>query len=193
MAKKGVKSMFVGLEMTAPENTGRFYQMADMDKEEFVQLPILYPDVKQISQKDIDALFDSARENGCQILFFDHLHYLARSVTHSQEEIGVIVNNFKRAAVRTNIHAVLISHVVKNVRRDRIPSPGDLKGSSFIEQDADMVIAVWRDMERDTGEVLLKIWKNRNRGFNPEESVATLQVLDKVRLAEQVNLAAFGG
>lgn len=186
MAKEGIKSMFVSLEMTPAENTGRLFQMADMSPDEFRALPILYPDVDEINIKDIDALFDSARESGCQVLFFDHLHYLNRSVSNQQEEIGIIVNSFKRAAVRTNMHCVLISHVVKNVRAETIPKPEHLKGSSFIAQDADMLLAVWRDTEQTTGEVLVKIFKNRNRGYVPEKSMARLAVVGSVRLEEKI-------
>lgn len=188
MAVRGIKSMFVSLEMTPAENTGRLYQMSLMEPEAFRDLPILYPDVTEIGLKDIDALFDSAKESGCQVLFFDHLHYLNRSVSNQQEEIGLIVNNFKRAAVRTNLHCVLISHVVKAVKSEQIPRPEHLKGSSFIAQDADMLLAIWRDTETSTGEVVVKIFKNRNRGFTPEESTARLLVLDKVRLAERLQI-----
>lgn len=185
-AKAGIKSMFVSLEMTPAENTGRLFQMAQLDPQEFRKLPIIYPDTTELGLKDIDSMFDSAKENGCQVLYFDHLHYLNRSISNQQEEIGIIVNNFKRAAVRTNIHCVLISHVVKAIKQSEIPKPEHLKGSSFIAQDADMLLAIWRDTEQTTGEVLVKISKNRNRGFVPEESIARLYILDQVRLSEGI-------
>ena len=104
-------------------------------------------------------------------VFVDHLHFLVdlAKIGNSSLEIGSIVRNIKKVALRQNIIIFLIAHT-KKIQSDKELSLGDVRDSSFIEQEADSVLYVWRkedetiDDELVNDRSVLKIAKNRKLG-----------------------------
>lgn len=188
LAKMGVPVMFIGLEMTNAQNTTRFMGIGAADAEEdrnMALASIMYPANNDLKYENLQACIKEAVEAGAQMVVIDQLQQLTRSVTNTASETSLITHEVKRLAVGNNIPIILISHINRGGDKDAAPTLKDLKGSSSIEQDADMCIAVWRDMDpRNERMHLLDVWlrKNRNRGM--EHYMTQLEVKDGVRLVE---------
>ena len=165
IAKRGEPVLFVTLEMTKEQMTQR---LMDIEGED-IDIPMYYQGANDMTYHDVRNLVKVAKDTGIKVVMIDHLHYFVRSLEHQTNEIGMIVKNFKQAAIEFDIPVILISHVRK-IAEGRRPTSNDLRDSSFIGQDADMVIMVWRNMNPDAGaedEVEVVIQKNRSRGLFP--------------------------
>lgn len=165
VAKRKIPVLFVTLEMTKVELTTRFMKIAE--PKPIGDLPVLYQEATNLNYQDINLMVRKAKEQGVKLVIIDHLHYFVRSIEFSSQEIGRIVKEFKEAAVINDIPIVLISHVRKLANNKR-PSIEDLRDSSFIGQDADVVLMVWRDLKPDStsqDKMELLVLKNRNRGL----------------------------
>lgn len=107
---------------------------------------LLWVEKKIIEAK---AKFDS------KIFFIDHLHFI---VPFSQERqdlaIGQAMRELKRMAKQWNVVIFLIAHL-KKTKLDTQPDLEDLRDSSFIAQEADTVIMLWRETKREDGKVVI--------------------------------------
>jgi replicative DNA helicase len=103
-------------------------------------------------------------KHDCRIVFIDHLHYTVdmRSKNNMSLEIGAVMRALKRLAVKHNICIFIIAHLGK-VRPEYEPDNQDLRDSSFIAQESDNVIIIWRK-EGSDNEGVIKISKNRKTG-----------------------------
>lgn len=186
VAKSGTPVLFVTLEMTKVELTARFMKLGEPD--DVTVLPILYQEATEVGYQDINALVRKAVEDGVRFVVIDHLHYFVRSVEYVASEIGKIVKEFKRAAIEYDVPIMLLSHVRK-IAKGTTPDINDLRDSSFIGQDADIVLMVWRNMDVQTGDpndVQVAILKNRNRGLFPGHRSTDLWSDSSSRLLEPV-------
>jgi replicative DNA helicase len=105
-----------------------------------------------------------------EIVFIDHLHFI---VPFSQERqdlaIGQCMRELKRMAKTWGVVIVLIAHL-KKTKMDTQPDLEDLRDSSFIAQEADTVMMLWRETTRENGEVTitnnvnLSVQANRRTG-----------------------------
>lgn len=105
-----------------------------------------------IEKKIIEA---KAKYNS-QLIFIDHLHYIiemgGESVSH---QIGVTMRSLKKLAVKWNVVIILIAHLTKT-RLDENPNLENLRDSSFIAQEADTVVLLWRQTTKSRdGEVTI--------------------------------------
>lgn len=198
LAKQGVPTMFVGLEMSRAENTSRFmniYGFKDIQTDitgkanEFVALPIIYPKVDDIDFRQVDGMVAQGVKEGVKLVVLDHLHYFSRGGENENGEIGMLVNEFKKVARRNNVVLILISHIVK-LDEDISPKPIHLRGSSFIAQDADQLLSVYRDPEGEQHQLHVKIHKNRNRKWDRSNNGRTLTIVDGVRLVDSLGFKA---
>lgn len=162
-AKNGHKVMFVTMEMTKQETADRFNMLtADEDIGEGKIFLNMRAD---LAYTDVTKLVEKAKEKGCDLVVIDHLHYFSRSVENATQEVSKIVKEFKGAAVQYELPIILICHVRKMAPKKH-PTIEDLRDSSLIAQDADMVLIVWRDdspTSKNPSEVEVTLWKNRNR------------------------------
>ena len=95
------------------------------------------------------AKFDS------QIVFIDHLHYIVPLTSDRQDlAIGVAMRELKRMARTWNIIIVLIAHL-KKTRMDSQPTLEDLRDSSFVAQEADTVLMLYREASKKSGEMVI--------------------------------------
>lgn len=97
-------------------------------------------------------------------VFIDHLHFLVdmEKLHHPSLEIGSLVRRLKRVAVDLNICIFLICHLTK-LKLEEEPTENELRDSSFIAQDADSTIMVWRRMDKKT------------RAFHENQSVLSVR------------------
>ena len=75
---------------------------------------------------------------------FDHLHFLARSLDHRHEEVGLITKAFKLLASEMDIPILLIAQPRKT-SPNVVMTEYDLKDSIDIYSDADQVIILFRE------------------------------------------------
>jgi replicative DNA helicase len=111
--------------------------------------------------------WESKLKYGAQVVFVDHLHFLvdlhkSRNISF---DIGSVVRSLKLLAIKHNLILFLICHTMKTRGDGDVElGLGDVRDSSLIEQEADIVLYVWRDAEVDNRSIL-KIAKNRPTGM----------------------------
>lgn len=170
MAKNGDPVLFVTLEMTKAKVTARFMQIAKADGKDAAEFPIFYQEVDWVSAKDIPRLIRKAiEEAGVKCVIIDHLHYLAdRTARDMRMEIGSITKNMKQCAVQHNIPIILLAQVKRLEDDQKRPKSSDLKETGYIEQDADIILMIWRDISVNSPNpdaVEIYCTKNRDNGF----------------------------
>jgi replicative DNA helicase len=124
-----------------------------------------------------DRCHDGMVNFGTKVIFIDHLHYLLDMKTLAMAKnvslaIGMLMRDIKRFAVETGTIVFLVSHLAKT-KLDDMPSISDLRDSSFVGQESDVVMIMWRDKVKDatsptgsrfTDEATLLVEKNRVNG-----------------------------
>ena len=110
-------------------------------------------------------------EHDIGMLMIDYLQLMSgpKGVENRQQEISVISRSLKALAKELNIPVVALSQLSRATeqRSDRRPQLSDLRESGAIEQDADVVMFVYRPYvysrdEDDRGKVELLLSKQRN-------------------------------
>lgn len=125
-------------------------------------LPIYLP--LQLETMNPKWLADRVREakvkHNCEIFIFDHLHFLVDMQTKQNMSlnIGAFMRILKQEiAVKMNVAPILIAHQGQPDRRQGAgegePSIDTIRDSSFIAQEADNVIIVWRKKDYQENEI----------------------------------------
>lgn len=91
-----------------------------------------------------DLLKQAAKRYDLQLIVFDNLHMLSRSLENHTQEIGIITKSFKALAMELEIPVILIAQPRK-LKPGRIMTPWDLKDSVDIFSDADQIILLHRE------------------------------------------------
>ncbi len=184
-AEHGNPVLFIGVEMSAPENEARFKQMYAGKLDELDRLPIYYPQSKDIKAEDIDGLVEAAKEQqGIKLVVVDHLHmWKTTGASRSESEaIANAVKEMKRVTRKHEVPMLLLAQCNRNVTG--IPLLTDLLGSSAIEQIADIAITLWKDPEGDQATTPLKVkLRKQRKGWRLDEFY--LYPVGNGRLAEE--------
>ena len=89
------------------------------------------------------------RTKGLDVLAIDHLHLMKTSGRYGNKaiEIGEITSAFKALAKELAVPVILLAQLSRGVegREDKRPNLSDLRMSGDIEQDADVVIMMYRE------------------------------------------------
>lgn len=142
VASRGDDVMFINTEMTKLQVARR---MNGMTRDSSATPGKIYVnDRADLEAFDVTAIMERAKEMGCKLVIIDHLHFFSRSADNQANEISKITKEFKEAAVQLDLPVILLCHV-KHGDTTKRPTLEALKGSSSIAQDADIVLAVWRD------------------------------------------------
>lgn len=167
----GYKVLFITIETDAPQTMDRLDQI--MGTEDFYAIMdvdvLRVQKARKVTPKMIRYLIANAKEWGADVVFFDHLHYMAREVENQSSGIGMITQEFKTAAMVNRLPIVLVAQLRKGADEKEEPEPDDLYGSAFISQDADQILLLHRKNYLDTQSnkertcLIVKIWKTRNR------------------------------
>lgn len=114
-------------------------------------LPIYIDDRSGVTMQYIRSIARMMYKRGqCKALFIDYLQLLSSSTVEKkynrEQEIAQISKQAKALAKELNIPVVLLSQLNRDCekRTDKKPELSDLRESGAIEQDADIVILVYR-------------------------------------------------
>lgn len=136
-----------------------------------IYLPKKNPSAKKldwIEKKIIEGL----AKYGTRVVFIDHLGMLTRASDNERNystELSSIMMELKQIAIRWRV-VIFLNHHIKKIQADTVPMYSDLKDSSGVAQDSDMVIMVWRKKEKRNGVIYhldkaaLGIQTNRRTG-----------------------------
>lgn len=171
-AKEQKPVLLVNLELTRYQAVQRFYNLSDNHD----YAGILIQRAPAVSYRDIDVLMQRAKDEGACMVVIDHLHFFSRSAENEARELSRITKHFKECAVEQELPVILLSHVTPTrimapdgtVKKEYKPGLHNLKGSSSIEQDSDMVGFVYRKEGESEMEFYLR--KNRSRPLNTEST-----------------------
>lgn len=104
-------------------------------------------------------------ESGLKLLIVDYLQLIhARNLENRVQEVSEISQSLKNLARELKIPVIACSQLSRAVeqRGTRKPQLADLRESGAIEQDADVVMFLWRADPENIEEVKLDIQKHRN-------------------------------
>lgn len=141
--KNGIRSLWFSYEVTPAQFLERF-----------PQLPRNSYTPKTMRAYSLEWLRDRVMEgmvkNSISIVFVDHLHYLLdlARVNNVSIEIGQIVRYLKRLAVELGLIVFVICHLAKTDPYSE-PSDRDIRDSSFVAQESDMGLMIWRERQKD--------------------------------------------
>jgi replicative DNA helicase len=116
-------------------------------------------------------IIESQAKYGTKVVFIDHLHFLLdmQGLAHGNTSliIGGIMRELKKIALYREITIILVAHTVK-IKFDNEPELSDIRDSSFIGQEADTVLMIWRRKVNGiiTNETRLAVLANRRTGEN---------------------------
>jgi replicative DNA helicase len=179
MATNGIGSLIFSYEMGWQEVTETFMRMDGItDKDEPTKLPMYLPINLQGGGGDIqiswlfEVMAKAKEEQGAKVFFIDHLHFLLplRDYKNMSTVIGGIVREIKKMAVVLGVAVVLIAHVRK-VENDKVPDYMDIRDSSLITQEADVVFMMYRIKSKEAAK---KITEDNN--INPYTNKTMLSV-----------------
>jgi len=117
-------------------------------------------------------IIESIAKFGTKVVFIDHLHFIVDLEVIKQRAgisllIGGIMRELKKIALKWNICIFLIAHTTK-LSYDQAPQLSDIRDSSFISQEADSVLMIWRlkakGTDQFTNEARLVVQANRRNG-----------------------------
>jgi replicative DNA helicase len=156
---------------------GNMYDRIDKDKDCFWIVD------KNLTPNLIEAKMKEAQEkrpnNKIRVIIIDHLQILGVSDTSKHEsrhrQLAAYTTALKDLAKNYSITVILLSQLNRNVEGrtldQRSPKLSDLRESGSIEENADIVLGLWRkfidsnnDIDKHQG--LLRILKNRNGPLN---------------------------
>ncbi len=140
------------------------------------QAPIFIDDTPNITTTELRTKARRLQaESGLDLVIVDYLQ-LMQGTTSSKDanrvqEVGEISRGLKALARELSVPVIALSQLSRQaeMRESREPRLSDLRESGSIEQDADLVLFLWREKERGSDEaesegeiVKLKLAKHRN-------------------------------
>jgi replicative DNA helicase len=114
-----------------------------------------------------DRIREAKEKFSAKIFFIDHLHYMLDIFTIKSPSlaIGQLMRNLKTLANELQVCIVVIAHTTK-VKIDREETElelADIRDSSFISQESDTCLLIWRVKEEKGA--ILKVGKSRYTGI----------------------------
>lgn len=148
---KAESPLWLPFEESASELLQKFRDRGETPPSFFVPKKMTGDTLQWIEKKIIEskAKYDS------RVVFIDHLHFIIPFNSDRQDiAIGHAMRTLKTIAKTWNVTIVLVAHL-KKTKVDIPPTLEDLRDSSFIAQEADTVIMLYRYTYKDAGEVVI--------------------------------------
>lgn len=133
---------------------------------ELAEAPIFIDDTPGISISEIRTKARRLQiEHGLKFLIVDYLQLIhGRNLENRVQEVTEISQQLKNLARELKIPVLAVSQLNRSVeaRGTKRPQLADLRESGAIEQDADVVMSIWREDPEKGENVTLDILKHRN-------------------------------
>ena len=154
------------------------------------EAPIFIDDTPDISINEIRAKARRLKiENDISLIIIDYLQLIRskEKVENRVIEISNITRNLKNLSRELNVPVIVLSQLSRAVdkRDNKRPILSDLRESGSIEQDADVVMFLYRPDPERKDEIELSVAKQRN---GPIGSVKLRFFSEYTRFVEEVNL-----
>ncbi|ABC65124.1 replicative DNA helicase [Aster yellows witches'-broom phytoplasma AYWB] len=154
--------------------------LLEISMEKMHDLNIYFDDSATVNILDIKAKCRKLKsQNKLDIIMIDYLQLIRKTNKHNrQEEVAEISQNLKQIARELKIPVIALSQLSRDVekREDKRPILADLRDSGSIEQDADIVMFLYREgyYEKDkkpdsSGHTQVIIAKNRQGSIGIRE------------------------
>jgi len=121
------------------------------------KLPFFIDDTSDLSIQDIKSRLKTIifEQNKIGLIIIDYLQLMKNSGSRNEnraQEISQITRSLKIIAREFNIPIIALSQLSRNVenRMDKKPILSDLRESGSIEQDADLVLMLYRNLENNS-------------------------------------------
>jgi replicative DNA helicase len=192
----GHPALFVSLEMAESELTNRLLALQsrvslsrivahDMDEQDWRRVcaavaclgeaPLTISEPPGQSLADIQSTVrEQVRLHGVKLVVIDYLGLIKSALLkgrNREQEVAEISRGVKIMAREQRVAVILVSQLSRGPesRQDRRPTLSDLRESGSIEQDADLVMLLYRDDyyhedSKDAGIAEVRIAKQRNGG-----------------------------
>ncbi len=178
MSKEQLAQRLLSSEAKIPGNQLRSGNLSQLEIDKLItsltalsELPIYIDDSATIGVMQIRSLSRrlQAEQGELGLILLDYLQLMEGSSDNRVQELSRITRGLKTLARELNVPIIALSQLSRGVeqRTNKRPMMSDLRESGSIEQDADLVVMLYRDNyynpdspDRDTAEVI--ITKHRN-------------------------------
>ena len=183
MSNEQLVQRFVSAETNIPSHKLREGKLDEKDWSQFLAatqymgtLPIFMDDTPALSTSDLRTKARRLQaEAGLDLVIVDYLQLMQATTStrdaNRVQEVSEISRGLKALARELAVPVIALSQLSRQpeMRESKEPRLSDRRESGAIEQDADLVLFLWRDKERGSddqetdGEVVnLKLAKHRN-------------------------------
>jgi replicative DNA helicase len=159
MTNKELVAKLIGQIAKLPISLIRSGRLNDDDKKQVTEignqlydLPIHFQDFADRSKVTIDTIIDEVkgmvRRLGVKLVIIDYLQLIDYTGNQTANyEVQNISRNLKRLAKACNVPIIALAQLSRGIeqRGNKRPMMSDLRDSGSIEQDADIVIGLYRD------------------------------------------------
>lgn len=135
-------------KITTGKMTDEDFQQATYALGKLNEVPLYIDDQGALTLYDVQAKARTMRrKHGLEILVLDYIQLMSGQGDNRNSEIEVISRGLKALAKELNIPIVVLAQLSRKCddRHDKRPVLSDLRDSGAIEQDADVVMFVYRD------------------------------------------------
>lgn len=135
---------------------------------QYGKMPLIIHDSSFMTISSLQSLLRQLkRQENIDIVFIDYLQLMDAGIKtdNREQEISRISRSLKLIAKDMGVPIVSLSQLSRDVEKrkeNNAPKLSDLRGSGSIEQDADVILFLYREDENNKTTVNLKIAKNRN-------------------------------
>jgi len=133
---------------------------------ELAEAPIFIDDTPALSILEMRTKARRLQvESGVDLLIVDYLQLArARQLENRVQEVSEISQGLKNLARELKVPVLAVSQLSRAVeqRGEKRPQLADLRESGSIEQDADVVMFLWREDEENFENINLDVAKHRN-------------------------------
>lgn len=161
-----MKPVWIPFEESAEELIRKFHDRGETPPLFYTPQTIAGNTVQWIEKRIVEGMV----KYNSKLFFIDHLHFIVPfSSDRLDTRIGQVMRELKTIAKKNKIVIVLVAHL-KKTNMEISPTLEDLRDSSFIAQEADTVMMMWRESKRENGEMIitnntiLSVQANRRMG-----------------------------
>jgi replicative DNA helicase len=160
-SEQGVKCLWFTYEVPVKEFTRKFKEIPTF----YLPNKITGDTTDWLEKKTVEAI----AKYGVRVVFVDHLHYIVDLRAMKQNlsvQIGMVMRDLKKIALAWGVIIFLVAHIKKTKASD-MPGLDDMRDSSFVAQEADIVMMVSRLIQEGSefsNEAIVSVLAHRRTG-----------------------------